>query len=321
MAMNHRRIFLLAIYATTLIPLISIPILSSIQNPAAVNSLIAFQFIAGNCHVGLTPYFFTDPQLHPFLKQHKNIYFVLPIAVIITTAVAFFYAPPAIAATLLLLYFVWQTWHYQRQNFGVLSFLAVLTRSGSVSQHERQLLNLGVIAGIFGLFKKQGLHTNTPIERYVDLFYNAGALLIVGLLVYLIYTLIVQPKIISSPIRLSFLLISTFFYLPTFLFDNAIAAISSYALAHGCQYFVFMSFTAAKRENAKIQLLTLFSLGLLLGSLTFYLTSIKGALGVLLGITMCHFVIDAHIWKMSQPFQRQYLKNAFDFIFVDSNKS
>jgi hypothetical protein len=37
--------------------------------------------------------------------------------------IIFLKGSPALKATALLFYFVWQTWHYQRQNFGVSSFM------------------------------------------------------------------------------------------------------------------------------------------------------------------------------------------------------
>lgn len=305
--------FLAGLYAASLIPLISVPILVSIKNPVAEQAIVAFQFVAGYCHVGLTPFFYTDTNLKDFFQKNSTIYFWLPLAIIIATGLLFAFFPTSVIQNFLVLYFIWQTWHYQRQNFGILSFVSNLTKSGRVTTTERQLLNFGVVAGILGLFKLQFLGQQTLLQSQFDLLYQAGLTLLMGLVAFFIYTLFKHRNIIKSPIRLSFLFITTFFYLPTFLFSDAIAGIASYAFAHGMQYFVFMTFVA--KENSIKPLIKLFSIGAIVGTILYFCAGTKALFGLVPGTAMAHFVVDGHLWKMSQPFQRDYLKRSFDFIF------
>ena len=37
--------------------------------------------------------------------------------------------------------------------------------------------------------------------------------------------------------------------------------------------------------------------------------------GVFIGLVMAHFVLDAGIWRLREPFQRGYMRKKFDFIF------
>ena len=304
--------FIAGLYAASLIPLVSVPVLKTVQHPLSDSALIAFQFVAGYCHVGLTPFFYTDLTLKEFLRSNPKIYFWIPLLIVLSSGLLFAYLPPEAFQNLLLAYFVWQTWHYQKQNLGILSFVAALTKSGRVTSIEKKLLNLGVFAGILGFFKLQFAGQETVLRSQLDLLYNAGLLTIAGLFFLFVYTLFQHSNIVKSPIRLSFLLITTFFYLPTFLFSDPISGISSYALAHGMQYFVFMSFVA-KRESATL-LIRLFSISAIVGTMLYFCANTKALFGLVPGAAMAHFVVDAHLWKMNQPFQREYLKSAFSFL-------
>jgi hypothetical protein len=37
--------------------------------------------------------------------------------------------------------------------------------------------------------------------------------------------------------------------------------------------------------------------------------------GVFVGIVMTHFVLDAGIWRLREPFQRGYMRERFSFVF------
>ena len=37
--------------------------------------------------------------------------------------------------------------------------------------------------------------------------------------------------------------------------------------------------------------------------------------GLAIGVVMSHFVIDAGVWKLRYPFQRNYVRRAFPFVF------
>jgi hypothetical protein len=41
--------------------------------------------------------------------------------------------------------------------------------------------------------------------------------------------------------------------------------------------------------------------------------------GGLLGLTIAHFIVDAHAWKLSQPEQREFIKKRLDLITIANN--
>ena len=38
-------------------------------------------------------------------------------------------------------------------------------------------------------------------------------------------------------------------------------------------------------------------------------------LGLVVGVVMSHFIVDAGIWRLREPFQRGYMRRKFDFVF------
>lgn len=115
------------------------------------------------------------------------------------------------------------------------------------------------------------------------------------------------------------------FYLPTFFFPQSYTqAVMSYAYAHALQYFVFMYFVAAGARSIHPGI----AVGLLAAvtAAGWWLIRLSrqpdlwGPLapampGIALALIMWHFVMDADLWRMSQPWQRQEVRTRFSFLF------
>ena len=123
--------------------------------------------------------------------------------------------------------------------------------------------------------------------------------------------------------RLVFFLFGTLFFLPTFVFSDAVSATFGYALSHGLQYLVFMGFVSVGKKKpiaSLIVLLALATLGGLLLNMALapdWLESPSGraTFGVFVGVVMAHFVVDAGVWRLRETFQRRYMREKFHFIF------
>ena len=129
------------------------------------------------------------------------------------------------------------------------------------------------------------------------------------------------PALRTNRLRLAFLLIGASFFVPTFVFGDQRSALVGYAVAHGLQYLVFMGVVSAGRPKPG------FSLALLLGIATMGAVLLNAAMdledkphgfalyGAFLGVVMAHFVLDAGIWRLREPFQRGYMRERFYFVF------
>ena len=70
-------------------------------------------------------YFFADKTVREFFLVQKNRYIVVPSVLVFGTGILFAINIHALSAFALLFYFIWQTFHYQRQNYGILAFMGL----------------------------------------------------------------------------------------------------------------------------------------------------------------------------------------------------
>jgi hypothetical protein len=325
-------LYLVMIFTATLLPLFLIPTVSRMQiNTMGIVAITSFiELMAGSGHVGLTCFFYTDPQMQSFFKAHPIRYIYLPILLVLGMGTAFYVLPETYTSCIFSFHLIWQTYHYQRQNYGILRFLNIASGGDKITKLERAIIEIAAISGIFGLIKVSNFYFTPLIYPLTDTLYQIGLALTALVIGLLILAVVSVKSLRLHKLRLSFLIISALFYVPTFFVANPTSAIASYAYAHGFQYFVFMYFTASshQRENndGRIVLLVMSSLA---GVLALTLMSDKliwGGLGkfvwgMFIGLVMSHFVIDAGIWRGDIPFKRRYMKTSFDFILSRQNNS
>jgi hypothetical protein len=322
---REREHFYQALAAATLVPLLLMPILARFH-PASggitgIRNLLIF--LGGTGHVALTAFFYTDRELYALFKSHKARYVVVPILLILGTAIAYATLGAFASAHVLLAYFAWQTYHYMRQNYGIVAFVGLSTGSGPPRFLERVILNVGVFAGILWMVRLMALQVNTVFDGYDGLLYETGLLAYFFIPPLLVAAWMRSPELRESPTRAAFVFLFALFYLPTFLFDDLGSAISSYAFAHGLQYFVFMYHVGRGGDPPRPgrRLLLLGVCCLVFGSLLLAMShqELWGRVGKLvfggyLGFVMTHFVVDAGIWRMREPLQRRYLSRRFAFL-------
>jgi hypothetical protein len=122
------------------------------------------------------------------------------------------------------------------------------------------------------------------------------------------------------------LLVLMLFYFPLFLFEDTLSAVSTYAIAHGLQYLVFMGYVArVPAASGTRRIAALVSFALLGGSVLValqhpgYFGDYRQAVyGAYLGLVMWHFLLDAGMWRLSEPFQRKYMAERFVFLQAPS---
>ena len=318
--------FLLLLSVATLIPVVLVPLGQNITPRAESIVLLLgiISFLGGTSHVGASAYFYTDREQLGFFSAKPLRYFVIPVVLPIATACAYQYGGVEIRANVLLVYFIWQTYHYQKQNYGIYSFVCVGTNTSRPTFLENVCLELGVFAGILGLIKIMNLGANTLLESHELLVFNAGLYAIFLLPMCILVAVATNSDLRRSRARLSALLLGTFFYAPTFIFSEAQSAILSYALAHGLQYHVFMAYISGSSVNqnpARSIILFVFCLALGGGALTLMADQALwsnwslGVFGAYLGLVMAHFVLDAGVWRLREKFQGEYIKSRMRFVF------
>ncbi|MDX2471597.1 MAG: hypothetical protein QNL04_13585 [SAR324 cluster bacterium] len=332
----EKNLFLKLIFFSTMLPMVLLPLLA-VKNET-LNSLSITQvigvitFFGGAVHVAASGYFYNRPEFKEVFKGHPIRYFIAPVVIILATGLLFQFGNPQVQATTLLSYFLWQTYHYQRQNFGVMTFVGIATKTKPLSYFEQLAMQLSVGAGILALTSHYKLSTNTILEPYAEALYQSSFVVfkVVGILIFIVFFQIFDPLKSSSEvtlknklIRFIFFLMSSLFFLPAILFNNPIAAVSSYALAHGIQYLVFMHYVVdvgpkEQSHNRFSKYIIWVCIGggiiTMLGDQRIWGSFGKLIFGCYLGVIMTHFLLDAGVWKLSQSRQYQFATNAFPFL-------
>ena len=319
------RLFLWLIALTTLIPYAVMPL--SVHFGQNVNEhLLAsalLNFLGGHVHVSTTAFFYTDPAMREHFRAHKVRYVYAPIALILGVGALYMITPEPYNRYILLYHFMWQTWHYQRQNFGVLAFVSSATDRVPVSRFEKLALDLAAVAGMLALIKINALNAQTILAPFTDAIFLVACLAYAAVPFVIGAAVFKEPRLLGNKLRIGALVLFSAFYIPSFIFTDPISAVLGYALGHGLQYLVFMTYVGASRPRPLLAVGAVIALGIGGGFLLTYMTnagSEPGALfkfifGMAVGTVMSHFVIDAGVWKLRHPFQRGYVRRAFPFVF------
>ena len=319
------QLFLVLVAIATLFPFAFVPVATRVvpEGSSTLYVYFAISFLAGNFHVASTGWFYTDPEMRSFFRSRPVRYFVIPCALIVGSAATFYFAGRAIGIYLLIPYLAWQIWHYQKQNVGLLSFIATGTEGAPLSIWERRTLELAAIAGILGFFS---LNPDGPRNLSAEFLVVHQIGVAVYWLVPIAFCVAVfkTPDLRTNRLRLLFFAFGALFFLPIFVFADPIPALAGYAIAHGLQYFVFMGFVGAGKTNPVGSLITLVVIATCGGVI---LDGWMGAsawqdfeyslavYGAFIGVVMTHFVLDAGIWRLREPFQRGYMRKKFFFVF------
>jgi hypothetical protein len=319
------RLFLTLVALATFLPFVIAPLAASgLQSSTSViYTYSAILFLGANFHVALTGWFLTDPEMRAHFRSRPLRYFVVPGILILGTAAAFGLGGESTTHYLLVPFAAWLLWHYQKQNIGLLGFIAAGTDRAPLSVWERRTLMLAGIAGILGFFA-----VSEPSR--LNLAAEFAFLHQVGVAVYLLVpfaflaAVMTTPSLRTNRLRLLYFLAGSLFFLPSFIFTDQMAAVTGYALAHGLQYVVFMGFVSTSTRTSTMKLVVFLLAAAVVGVTLDYRFVIANVLanayglallGALTGIVMAHFVMDAAIWRLREPFQRGYMRKKFSFVF------
>jgi hypothetical protein len=120
------------------------------------------------------------------------------------------------------------------------------------------------------------------------------------------------------------------FFGPVFIFHSPYAAVAGMTIEHGLQYLLLVGLVAAARSRGKrrvVGLALLLNLGLLGGLLLSAASHLHNApaigravFGAYLGVVMTHFVIDAGIWRLREPFPRAFMTSRLPFLVPPMRK-
>jgi len=246
---------------------------------------------------------------------------LLPILLAILTI-----ASPALAGWVFLAYWVWQSHHYNRQNYGLLALASAHDGMGALPGQIGWILHLttaagamimGTMPGIYGPGSEAPWLMSALAPASWRMTETLCILTATGLSLHLVAT---NHAVRRSPTVLVFLVLSLAFYLPGLLFPpSPITGFWPYAIAHGAQYLVIMGVTAHRSARGTAGLIIFVLLAAVLGVAAYLMRGVPWS-AFYTGIVSRHFLADARLWRLRDPAIRSIVRERFDFVSASGNR-
>ena len=273
-------------------------------------------FVGSSVHVASTGWLYTLPEVRGYARERTARLVLVPAALIVAGAAAAALVSPATLTWCLLPYYGWQFFHFQKQNLGLAALAASSLRTGPLRPAERRAIMTAGGAGIAGLVAHPGLLQLRIGPGPGWLYLSAEAVFAVAVAAGLAATA-TRPRGAGAYKFLIVYVVSLGFFAPVFACGSPYAAVGGMTIAHGLQYLLLLGLVAAGNPRSPGRALRLAALGnvALAGGLALSAAShLHGAgpagrlaFGTYLGAVMAHFVIDAGLWRLRDPFPRAFL--------------
>ena len=317
------RVWLWTSLLLTLVALISAAVLSPTGNAVPVRSLTLLIFVGSSVHVATTGYLFTEADIRAHVMGHRARYIWTPIVLVLSAASLAAVVSVRDLTWLLLPYFAWQFFHFHKQNVGMVALASTSAGFRGPSGPERRAISVASLFGIVALLAHPGLlqlSDQTPLRR----FYVVALLGFICSVVWGVALVLGRPRSERNIGVTATYLMALLFFAPVFVFRSPYAAVGGMTIAHGLQYLLLVALVAAGRSRGKsraVGLALLFNLALLGGVLLSTASHLHDApalgralFGAYLGVVMAHFVIDAGIWRLREPFPRAFMASRVPFL-------
>lgn len=274
-------------------------------------------FAGSSVHVASTGWLYTLGDVRSYAASRPLRFWWAPAALVLSGALAAALLSPASLAWLLLPFFGWQFFHFTKQNLGMVALAASCAGVPSPRPAERRALLTAGLAGI----------TAHPALLQLRADPRLGALFPVAALVFAAavvagVALLAQRPAAQRPAGFGVMyLMALLFSLPVFVFGSPYAAVGGMTVAHGMQYLLLVSLVAAGSGGRLVRLAALCNMALLGGAALEKASHLHGAapaerllFGAYLGAVMAHFVIDAGLWRLRDPFPRAFLARRVPYL-------
>jgi hypothetical protein len=285
-------------------------------------ALTGLLFLAAPVHVASTGWLFSIREVRAHARSRPERYLLAPACVVLAAVALAIALPDRWLDIVLLGFFAWQFFHFQKQNLGLVALAAGGVGTARLSRNERRALLATGWAGIVGLVAQPGLLQLQVGWELEPVFLLAALALSLSALAGIVLAAIRRRHACPASFACLYLL-ALLFPLPIFLFTSPYAAVGGLTIAHGFQYLLLVGTVTTGRVTSgtehqaetRRRLTLLTSAALLCGvaltgaSHLHYSTypALRLVFGVYVGVVMAHFIVDAAIWRMRDPFPRALL--------------
>jgi hypothetical protein len=291
---------------------------------AAPDRGLAWVLFAGSsAHVASTGWLYTLRDVRSYAVSHPWRFIRVPVLLMIAGAAAAATLTPAAMTWLLLPFFAWQFFHFAKQNLGMTALAAKTAGAPPLRAAERRALIASGLAGIGALMARPALLQLRVDPRLGALFPLSAAAMAGAVAVGVILLARRAPAQRPRGFCVMYLM-GLFFSVPVFVLASPYAAVGGMTIAHGMQYLLLVSLVAAGGPGEAGRALRLAVLGnlALIGGAVLAVTShlhsggpaVRLVFGAYLGTVMAHFVVDAGLWRLRDPFPRAFLARRVPYL-------
>lgn len=316
--------FRLVLLVTGLAPLVIVPMmLRAWPLPATGWWNTSFVYVTGVLHVGMTSFFYLDPEMREFRRQRPHLFLTWPIAIGVSTAFALAVLPSTGRALVAVAFAAWLGWHYTGQQVGVVAMaLKGEVATARLRPRERVFVRATAVVTIAGLVRTVDL-TETFL-RDIDLLLlcRVGVVVLAGWLLWLLAASARTPADGGGTwaTRAASLGWAVAFVVPFAVVHNPIASAAAVAAVHGFHYVFLVAYLSRSRhQRAWVGTVTM-------GALTaaFYVALLEWAPvnGLFSHAVPCitftmiaaHRVVDMRVWRLREPERLDYMRRSFQFL-------
>ena len=285
---------------------------------------LAWVLFAGSAaHVASTGWLYTLRDVRSYAASHPWRFIRVPVLLMIAGAAVTAALTPAAMAWLLLPFFAWQFFHFAKQNLGMTALAAMTAGAPPLRAAERRALIASGVAGIGGLMARPALLQLRVDPGLGALFPLSAAAMAGAVTVGMILLARRAPAHRPRGFCVMYLM-GLFFSVPVFAFASPYAAVGGMTIAHGMQYLLLVSLVGAGgsgEAGRALRLAVLCNVALLGGAVLAMGSHLHDGgpaerlvFGAYLGTVMAHFVVDAGLWRLRDPFPRAFLARRVPYL-------
>lgn len=273
-------------------------------------------FLMTIAHGGLTGLFWFDRRYRTYMATWPRRYYWNIACLAVVSLIGVVTLGQRFAGVFSLGYVVWNLFHFGRQNWGILCLAALGTNASKPTRLENLAGHIACVGGVLGLLSAE----------LTDSAYGVRQLGSVIMLTGLALSVVVACRQIiakTDPLRVLMTLATGGFYLPIFLLGPI--GLTAMGTTHGAQYAIVMTVLASDRRQGPpwFRIAGMVAVAVLYLQLYVVLTDpsipppwilpAQVASGL---IVMWHYMIDAGLWRLREPFQRSAVRESFPFLFA-----
>lgn len=283
----------------------------------------SFIYVSAALHLGMTSFFYLDPEMREFRHDRAHLFFTLPIIIGLGVVFALSVFPAPAPALVNIAFAAWLGWHYTGQQVGIVAMgLKGEVATARLLSRERKFIQATALVTIVGLVRTVDL-SSTPL-RHTDLLLwcriGFGALVVAALWL-LVMARRNPPKGGGSWVsRAVALLWATAFVAPMAIVSNPIVGAATIATVHSFHYIFLVAYLSRSRRPLAwvgTVLVGAATSGLYVALIVWGPTEglLRHAVpAATTAFVAAHRLVDMRVWRLREPERLGYMRRSFQFL-------